>query len=112
MQNTAGSPVDSPAPNEGPRGLFTRLLDLLSSIWFGVGLLVVIFLYSSIGSAVPPIRQGALADWFGWEALRFEMTEMEWFSSRFFLVLIGLFCVSDSGDGSAHSVHAAAFRGG
>ncbi len=69
-------------------------IPVLGSTWFAITLLILIFLYSSIGSAVPPIRQGALADWVGWEALRFEMSEMEWFSSPIFVAIVGLFCLS------------------
>src|SRR4029079_2523857 len=75
-------------------GLFTRLLDTVGSIWFGVSLLVLIFIYSSIGSAAPPIRQGALADWTGLEFLRFDKTEMEWFCWWPFQLQLGLFCLS------------------
>lgn len=77
-----------------PSNVFAWCLDTMSSIWFGVGLLVLIFIYSSIGSAAPPIRQGALADWLGLEFLRFEKSEMEWFSWWPFQVLLALFCVS------------------
>lgn len=73
---------------------FVWALDRLSSIWLAVGLLVLVFIYASIGSALPPIRQGALADWLGIELLRFDKTEMEWFSWWPFQVLIGLFCLS------------------
>ncbi len=75
-------------------GPVTRLLDTVGSIWFGVALLILIFLYSSIGSAVPLIRQGALADWIGLEFLRFEKSEMEWFSWWPFQAMIGMFCIS------------------
>jgi hypothetical protein len=54
----------------------------------------VIFIYSSIGSAAPPIRQGALADWTGLEFLRFDKTEMEWFSWWPFQIMVGLFCLA------------------
>jgi ABC-type transport system involved in cytochrome c biogenesis permease subunit len=70
------------------------IMRILGSTWFAITLLVFIFLYSSVGSAVPPVRQGVLADWFGWEALRFEMTEMEWFCSPVFVALVSLFCLS------------------
>ena len=72
----------------------TRLLDVISDIWFGVGLFAAIFIYSSLGSAVPPIRQGAMADWLGWELLRFEKTESQWFAWWPFKGMIGLLCVS------------------
>ncbi len=70
------------------------LLDTIANIWFGVSMLVLIFLYSSLGSAAPPIRQGVLADWWGLEFLRFEKSEMAWFGWWPFQVLIGLFCLA------------------
>jgi hypothetical protein len=76
----------------GRRGI--PIVDTLGSIWFGVVVMVLIFVYSAIGSAVPPVRQGALADWLGIEALRFEMTEMEWFHTPVFVGLVVLLCVS------------------
>ncbi len=85
---------DSPAPESRPAALFISVVDGISNIWFGVGLLIAIFLYSSVGSAAPPIRQGALADWLGVELLRFEKSEMEWFNWWPFQVMIALFCVS------------------
>jgi len=57
-----------------------RIARRLGSIWVGVSLLVLIFIYSSVGSALPPVRQGILADWLGLEFLRFEKTEMQWFA--------------------------------
>lgn len=60
------------------------MLDLFSSIWFGVSLLVLIFIYSSIGSALPPVRQHRLL----------EMTEFEWFHWWPFEVLIALFSIT------------------
>lgn len=71
-----------------------RLLRSCGSIWVGVTLLIIIFLYSSIGSALPPVRQGALADWLGLEFLRFEKTEMQWFSWWPFQAMIVLLCTS------------------
>jgi hypothetical protein len=43
--------------NRAAKGPLTRVLDLMSSIWFGVTMLTLIFLYSSLGSAMPPLRQ-------------------------------------------------------
>lgn len=63
----------------GPLGSFIRLI---SSIWLGIGLLVLIILYSSVGSAVPPFRQF------------FELTEFEYFNHWIFLALIAAFCLS------------------
>lgn len=70
-----------------------RLLNKLGSVWFGVAVLTVIFTYSSIGSALPPVRQGALADWLGLDGLRFEKTEMQWFSWWPFQAMIALLCL-------------------
>lgn len=72
----------------------TWLLDRVGSIWFGVSMLVLIFVYSSIGSALPVVREGILADWLGLEFLRFGKSEMEWFSWWPFQLMIGLFCLS------------------
>jgi hypothetical protein len=65
------------------------ILDILffswaNSVWFGIATLVAIFIYSSIGSAIPPLRQHALL----------EMTEMEWFHWWPFKVLIALLCIN------------------
>jgi hypothetical protein len=67
--------------NGGP---FDRLLAPLSSVWFGVAVLVVLFVYCSIGSAVPPFRRHALLD----------MTEFEWFHWWPFDVLIAILCLT------------------
>lgn len=94
MSSSPHEPAAVSSSSRGPVASLRRLLDGIGSIPFGVTLLVLIFIYSSIGSAVPPIRQGALADWLGWEPLRFEMTEMQWFSSPVFVALIAVFCLS------------------
>ncbi len=54
-----------------------------NSVWFGIAMLIAIFVYSSLGSAIPPLRQHPLL----------EMTEMEWFHWWPFDVLIGLLCM-------------------
>ncbi len=56
-------------PQGRRRGPLRRLLDLFSSVWLGITLLVLIFIYSSIGSALPPVRQHWLV----------EKTEFEFF---------------------------------
>ncbi len=66
-----GGPVDS-------------LLDLFSSVWLGIFLLVLLFVYCSIGSAAPRVRQHP---WL-------EMTEFEWFHWWPFTGLIGLICLT------------------
>ncbi|MGP1346782.1 MAG: hypothetical protein ACTS3F_08980 [Phycisphaerales bacterium] len=66
-------------------------IELLSSVWFGIWLLVILFFYSSIGSA------GILYPVMGEDGFRFvhemprqwrvfEMTEFEWFHTWFFLI--------------------------
>ncbi|GMU19929.1 MAG: hypothetical protein AMXMBFR13_00330 [Phycisphaerae bacterium] len=75
-------------------GPFTRALDWIGSIPFGLAMLILIFVYSSIGSAAPPIRQGAMADWTGLEFLRFDKSEMEWFSWWPFQIMTALFCLA------------------
>ena len=76
------------------RSLLNNTLKQVGSVWFGVSMLVVIFLYSSVGSALPPIRQGALGDWTGLEFLRFEKTEMQWFCWWPFQLMLALLCIS------------------
>ncbi|MEP0841559.1 MAG: hypothetical protein HRF43_02465 [Phycisphaerae bacterium] len=88
---------DSSTSRRSARNPVIRLLDTVGNIWFGVVMLVLIFLYASIGSAVPPVRQGALADvipGLSLEFLRFEKSDMEWFSWWPFVTLIVLFCAS------------------
>lgn len=65
-------------------GLLRTPLDLLSSVWLGVFWLVLLLIYSSVGSALPWVRQKPL----------FEMTEFEWFNWWPFSVLVILFTVS------------------
>jgi hypothetical protein len=60
------------------------VLGLFSSLWFGIALAVLLFIYCSIGSAIPPIRQ---LPWL-------EMTEFQWFHWWPFNVLVGLFCLT------------------
>ena len=62
------------------RGPLALLLDLFSNVWLGITWIVLLFVYSSIGSAYPPFRQHRLL----------EMTEFEWFHWWPFDVLIGL----------------------
>lgn len=63
----------------GPFGnVANRLLNLFSSVWTGITLAVLLFVYCSIGSAVPQVRQ----HW------ALEMTEFQWFHWWPFNVLI------------------------
>jgi hypothetical protein len=73
-------PMSSHTPSA--HGPVRRLLDFFSSIWTGVALLSLLFIYSSIGSALPMVRQ----------LPAFEMTEFEWFHTVTFKALIGLIC--------------------
>lgn len=86
--------VSSLPPSPRARSIHRRVLNELGSIRVGVALFILIFIYSSIGSAFPPIRQGALADWFGLEFLRFEKTEMEWFNWWPFQLMIAALCLA------------------
>lgn len=58
------------------------VLNLFSSIRFGIALIAALILYSTIGSAIPPARQ------------YFELTEFQYFNHWVFVGLIGLFCVT------------------
>ena len=59
------------ATGETPRrGVLRALLDLLSSVWLGIALAAMLFVYCSIGSALPAVRSMP----------GLEMTEFEWFS--------------------------------
>jgi hypothetical protein len=85
---TMTQPPPEPSPQARParpaRGPFGMLLDLFSSVWFGITLISVLFVYMSIGSAIPPLRQLRI----------FEMTEFEWFNWWPFTVMIALICVN------------------
>lgn len=67
-----------------PRGALNRLLDQIGSVWLGITLASLLFLYCSIGSALPQVRQ---LPWL-------EMTEFEWFHWWPFNALIAVFCIS------------------
>jgi len=72
-------------------------LSLLESVWFGIFLLTVLFVYCSIGSAGVPV---SLAFWEpgAWYPLRehrlLEMTEYEWFNWWPFYTLVALVCLN------------------
>ena len=93
MQETALSPADSPPGFNPVRGL----LALFSSIWLGVSLLTLLFIYSSIGSSGIPIHPN-IFDPAHWVSVRqlppFELTEFEWFNWWPFKLLIGLICIN------------------
>jgi len=60
------------------------LLRLFSSIWTGIVLAALLFIYCSIGSAVPEFRQRPFL----------EMTEFEWFHWWPFNALVVLLCIT------------------
>lgn len=64
------------------RALRNPVLRVVSSIPFGLTVLVLLLVYGSIGSALPPVR-GVL-----------ELTEMQYFRHWIFLVLVSAFVVS------------------
>lgn len=75
--NASAKTVSS--PNRNP---LTVIVDAFDSIWLGIFLIVLIFLYSAIGSAVPTFRQ------------TFELTEFQYFNHPVFVTLIALFCIT------------------
>ena len=60
------------------------MLNVIISIWTGLTLLAILFVYSSVGSAVPAFRQ----------LPPFEMTEFEWFTWWPFELLVALICLT------------------
>lgn len=60
------------------------LFSWANNVWFGIATLATIFVYSSLGSAIPPLRQHP---WF-------DMTEMEWFNWWPFQLMIALMCTT------------------
>lgn len=79
------------------RGPFRLLLNVFSSVWLGITLLTLLFIYSSVGSAGYPTHLNIL-DPAHWVALRqrpwFEMTEFEWFHWWPFKLIIALICTN------------------
>lgn len=70
--------------SHGPRKGFLDILlfSWANNVWFGISTLAVIFIYSSLGSAIPMLRQHP---WL-------EMTEMEWFHWWPFKLMIAMLC--------------------
>ena len=91
------APAASAASGSGPGSPLGWLLDLFSSVRFGIVLMVLLFIYMSVGSAgvVYPVHPNLFmsASW-EYQQLRqapiFEMTEFEWFHWWPFDVLMGL----------------------
>lgn len=94
--------IDSrPGDRPARKGPITLIRDLLSSITFGIVLLVLLFLYASIGSAgmIYPTSLNIFdGDSWGYAQIRqfrmFEMTEYEWFNAVPFNVLMLLICTT------------------
>lgn len=101
QQTNSPSAGATPSPALISRGPIRGLLDLLSSVPLGIVLLVILFFYSWIGSAglFYPTSWHVFDSevWVStfprqWRGL--EMTEFEWFHTRFFNALIGLICLN------------------
>ncbi|MFG0273464.1 MAG: hypothetical protein ACF8QF_00225 [Phycisphaerales bacterium] len=84
MTQPAPEPSPQARPTRPARGPIAILRDLFSSVWFGIALISVLFIYMSVGSAIPPMRQLRI----------FEMTEFEWFNWWPFTVMIALICIN------------------
>lgn len=92
---------NSRPPVASRRGPAAALLDLFSSVWLGVSLLSVLFIYSWIGSAGVPVWLGgppwSAEAWNFMQVRQFpalELTEFEWFHWWPFDLLIGLICAN------------------
>ncbi len=82
-----------------PTLIAIALLDLFTTVWFGITILVTLFLYCSIGSSGVPV---SVLIWEpqAWVNLRemrgLEMTEFEWFHWWPFKWLVALLCLNMS----------------
>ncbi len=85
----------SSGSGSGSRGPLTLLLDLFSSVRLGISLMIVIFIYSSIGSAGVPVHWNILEP-AAWKNVRelVEMSEFQWFHWWPFDLMIALFCIN------------------
>lgn len=73
------------ATSDKSKGLIDYLyFSWANNIWFGIAILVAIFVYSSAGSAIIVLRQHPF----------FDMTEMEWFHWWPFDLMIILLCIN------------------
>ena len=73
------------------------LINLFSTVWFGITTLTLLFLYSSIGSSGAPISFAIWepAAWVNIREMRgLEMTEFEWFHWWPFKWLISILCLN------------------
>ncbi len=67
-----------------PSGIPGAILNLFSSVWLGIAWAALLFVYCSVGSAMPAVRQ----------IPALEMTEFEWFHWWPFNVLMLLLCAN------------------
>ena len=86
-------------PQERRRGPLQRVVDLFSSVWFGITLMALLFLYSTIMSAglVYPTgpRLWSSASWiYTQPRIALDLTEMEAFCWWPFNLLLALFCLN------------------
>jgi hypothetical protein len=79
----AAAAVRRPKSEVRRRSLAAAVLGVFSSVWTGVIFMALLFVYCSIGSAIPAVRQLPML----------EMTEFEWFHWWPFDVLVALFCL-------------------
>ncbi|MFQ5462821.1 MAG: hypothetical protein ACE5E5_09365 [Phycisphaerae bacterium] len=84
MNNLPVSQPERDRPAKRPAANANPILRLFGSIWFGIFLLSLLFIYCSVGSALPAVRQ----------LPALEMTEFEWFHWWPFDVLVALFCIN------------------
>ncbi|MDY7109185.1 MAG: hypothetical protein SYC29_11175 [Planctomycetota bacterium] len=86
---------EDPGRSGGSRSVVSRLLGFFSSVWLGIALLCVLFVYASIGSSGLPVRLNIFRP-DAWMPLReaFELSEYEWFHWWPFEVLIALLCLN------------------
>lgn len=80
----SGQFKNAPAPTLRASGSLRRLVDLFSNVWLGIAWAILLFIYCSVGSAMPTVRQHPAL----------EMTEFQWFHWWPFKLLIGLLCTT------------------
>lgn len=95
------NPTNTPARSASLPAPVRWVLDLFSSVWFGIFLMTVLFFYCSIGSAglFYPIGLNIFRgeNWhieFVRQWPMFELTEFEWFHTWFFDLNIALLCLN------------------
>ena len=74
----------APGRRRRTSGVLVAMLGFFGSIWMGIILASTLFVYCTIGSAIPAVRQLPLL----------EMTEFEWFHWWPFNLIVGMFAAS------------------